>query len=76
MTPNDILCSGDTTVLIKAIRSLPWMPYLPLHWGDACLAPVAVRKGGLSWSVLSGVVPPCSAQLLPGVGWVHLLKQH
>lgn len=63
MTPNDIPCSGDTTVLIKAIRALPgssWMPYLPLGLGDACLAPVAVKEGGLGCLGLSHRAQPSS----------------
>lgn len=50
------------------------MPCLPLHRGDACLALVAVKKGGLIWSVPSGAVLACTAQLVAGVGWVHLFK--
>lgn len=51
MTPNDIFCSRDTTILIKAIQSLPGsfvdaLPPTPL--GDAYLTPVAVKKAGLS----------------------------
>lgn len=50
MTPNDTFCSGDTTVLIKAVRSLPgWyadaLPPTPSGWGACLSLPCGCEEG-------------------------------
>lgn len=71
MTPDDILCSADTTTLIKAIRAPAgsFMDALPpIPFGGCLSGPCGCEEG---WAELLCAVWGCPAVLLPAVGWVH-----